>query len=87
VLHSAVPRPRLVQQLDLVPDCRGPLELLNTFAAPASGALVPDCAPPLLLYAELQASAQATELALAETLRAAYLPRLAAPVGHAASAA
>jgi hypothetical protein len=73
-LYSQLPRPQLVQQLDLVPSPKGAIEVLNAFApatcfAPAD----PRCVPPLLVYADLLASQNPTQQLLAHTLHARYL--------------
>jgi len=73
-LYSPLPRPQLVQCLDLVPATKGPIEILNTFA-PLARCPLPDprCVPPLLVYADLLASQKPADEALAQALRAQYL--------------
>jgi hypothetical protein len=73
-LYSQLPRTQVVQQLDLVPNTQGPIEILNAFA-PAS-CFAPGearCAPPLLVYADLLASQRPPAEALAQHLRTAAL--------------
>jgi hypothetical protein len=78
-IHSHVPRAQLVQQLDLVPDTKGPLELLNAFApATCTAPTHPRCVPPLLVYADLLAHPKPAHEALAPKLRAHYLADLLA---------
>jgi hypothetical protein len=71
-LYSQLPRSQVVQQLDLVPNTQGPIEILNAFApssyfAPGNAR----CVPPLLVYADLLASQRPPAEALAQQLRAA----------------
>ncbi|HET9506221.1 MAG TPA: type IV toxin-antitoxin system AbiEi family antitoxin [Hymenobacter sp.] len=76
-IYSQLPRPALVQQLDLVPAPKGSIELLNAFApAGFHAAGDADCVPPLLAYADLLASQKPEEAALAHELRARYLTEL-----------
>lgn len=79
-LHSAVPRPQLLRQLDLVPSPQGPIELLTAFfsIAPLADSPLP-CVPPLLVQADLLATPTPTSEALAQELRARYLPELPCP--------
>jgi hypothetical protein len=76
-LYSQLPRSQVVQQLDLVPNTQGPIEILNAFApsscfAPADAR----CVPPLLVYADLLASQRPPAEALAQQLRVAQLADL-----------
>jgi hypothetical protein len=73
-LYSQLPRSQVVQQLDLVPNTQGPIEILNAFA-PASYFAPADarCVPPLLVYADLLDSQRQTAEALAQQLHTAAL--------------
>jgi hypothetical protein len=78
-IYSHLPRPQLVQLLDLVPAPKGPIELLNAFApATCCAPTHPSCVPPLLVYADLLASQKSCEEALAHELRTRYLAELLA---------
>jgi hypothetical protein len=78
-VYSQLPRPQLMQQLDLVPAPKGPVELLNAFApATCCAAADPACVPPLLVYADLLATQKPTDAALAHELRTRYLAELLA---------
>ena len=78
-IYSHLPRPQLVQQLDLVPAPKGSIELLNAFAPAACCAPTdPRCVPPLLVYADLLATQKPANEALAHELRARYLAELLA---------
>lgn len=73
-VYSQLPRPALVQQLDLLPAPRGPIELLNAFApADFYAVAAADCVPPLLAFADLRASQRPEAAALASALHASYL--------------
>jgi hypothetical protein len=76
-LYSQLPRSQVVQQLDLVPNTQGPIEILNAFAP--SSYFAPGearCVPPLLVYADLLASQRPPAEVLAQQLRGALLPDL-----------
>lgn len=76
-LYSWLPRAQLVRQLDLVPDPKGPIEILNAFfPAVYYPPAHPGCVPPLLVYADLLASAKPASEPLAHRLRACYLKDL-----------
>jgi hypothetical protein len=78
-IYSTLPRPQLVQQLDLVPAPKGAIELLNAFApATCCAPAAPGCVPPLLAYADLLASQKPAHEALAREVRARYLAELLA---------
>jgi hypothetical protein len=78
-LYSQLPRPQLVQQLDLVPSAKGPIEILNAFApATCFAPTDPRCVPPLLVYADLLASQHPAHEQLAYELRARHLGELLA---------
>jgi hypothetical protein len=76
-LYSQLPRTQVVQQLDLVPNTQGPIEILNAFA-PSScfGLGEAPCVPPLLVYADLLASQRPPAEALAQQLRTTLLADL-----------
>jgi hypothetical protein len=76
-LYSQLPRSQVVQQLDLVPNTQGPIEILNAFAP--SSCFAPGeahCVPPLLVYADLLASQRQSADVLAQQLRTAQLLEL-----------
>lgn len=76
-IYSHLARPQLVQQLDLVPAPKGPIELLNAFAPAAYCAPTdPRCVPPLLVYADLLATQKPADELLAQELRTRYLAEL-----------
>ncbi len=76
-LYSQLPRNQIVQQLDLLPNTQGPIEILNAFAPAACFAPTDaSCVPPLLVYADLLASQRPAAEALAAPLRAALLAEL-----------
>ena len=73
-LYSQLPRPQLVQQLDLVPSPKGAIEILNAFVPATCFALTdPRCVPPLLVYADLMATQNPSHQALAQELQTHYL--------------
>lgn len=76
-VYSQLPRPALVQLLDLLPAPKGPIELLNAFApAGFEAAGEVGCVPPLLAYADMLASPRPEVQALTHELRARYLAAL-----------
>ncbi|MFD1875280.1 type IV toxin-antitoxin system AbiEi family antitoxin [Hymenobacter bucti] len=78
-LYSQLPRPQLVQQLDLVPSPKGAIEILNAFApATCFAPTDPRCVPPLLVYADLLTSEHPPHQVLAQALHARYLSNLLA---------
>jgi hypothetical protein len=76
-IYSQLPRPQLVQQLDLVPSAKGSIEILNAFApATCFAPTDPRCVPPLLVYADLLENPAHEHLA--HELHARYLGKLLA---------
>jgi len=80
-LYSQLSRPELVQQLDLVPASKGPIEILNTFApATCFASTNSRCVPPLLVYADLLASQKPAHELLAQELHTRHLTHLLASI-------